>query len=112
MLKLNVGHSLSCQTETVEEPIEEDAEAAEEPEKEAAEDEAEVEEEDEDKEKPKTKKVGRRYYLPGFILILINNGVSWLLAVFECLISFLQGGEDRVGLGTDERHQAHLAETS
>lgn len=46
-----------CQTETVEEPIEEDAEAAEEPEKEA-EDEAEVEEEEEDKDKPKTKKVG------------------------------------------------------
>ncbi len=45
-------------TETVEEPIEEDAEAAEEPEKEAAEDEAEVEEEEEeDKDKPKTKKV-------------------------------------------------------
>lgn len=46
------------QTETVEEPIEEDAEAAEEPEKEADEDEAEVEEEEEDKDKPKTKKVG------------------------------------------------------
>uniref|UniRef100_G3P6S6 Endoplasmin n=1 Tax=Gasterosteus aculeatus aculeatus TaxID=481459 RepID=G3P6S6_GASAC len=47
-------------TETVEEPIEEDAEAAEEPEKEAAEEEAEVEEEEEedkDKDKPKTKKV-------------------------------------------------------
>uniref|UniRef100_A0A669B3K9 Endoplasmin n=1 Tax=Oreochromis niloticus TaxID=8128 RepID=A0A669B3K9_ORENI len=44
-------------TETVEEPIEEDAEAAEEPEKEASEDEAEVEEEEgEDKDKPKTKK--------------------------------------------------------
>uniref|UniRef100_A0A669C1A7 Endoplasmin n=1 Tax=Oreochromis niloticus TaxID=8128 RepID=A0A669C1A7_ORENI len=43
---------------TVEEPIEEDAEAAEEPEKEASEDEAEVEEEEgEDKDKPKTKKV-------------------------------------------------------
>lgn len=49
---------MSHQTETVEEPIEEDAEAAEEPEKEA-EDEAEVEEEEEeDKDKPKTKKVG------------------------------------------------------
>ncbi|XP_075945423.1 endoplasmin [Anarhichas minor] len=48
----------ASKTETVEEPIEEDAEAAEEPEKEAAEEEAEVEEEeDEDKEKPKTKKV-------------------------------------------------------
>lgn len=47
-----------CQTETVEEPIEEDAEATEEPEKEAEEDEAEVEEEEEDKDKPKTKKVG------------------------------------------------------
>lgn len=47
-----------CQTETVEEPIDEDAEAAEEPEKEAGEDEAEVEEEEEDKDKPKTKKVG------------------------------------------------------
>uniref|UniRef100_A0AAX7UM40 Endoplasmin n=1 Tax=Astatotilapia calliptera TaxID=8154 RepID=A0AAX7UM40_ASTCA len=44
-------------TETVEEPIDEDAEAAEEPEKEASEDEAEVEEEEEDKDKPKTKKV-------------------------------------------------------
>lgn len=48
----------ASKTETVEEPIEEDAEAAEEPEKEAAEDEAEVEEEEEeDKDKPKTKKV-------------------------------------------------------
>lgn len=47
----------SSKTETVEEPIEEDAEATEEPEKEASEDEAEVEEEEEDKEKPKTKKV-------------------------------------------------------
>lgn len=49
-----------CQTETVEEPIDEDAEAAEEPEKEAGEEEAEVEEEEEDKDKdkPKTKKVG------------------------------------------------------
>ncbi|XP_028307533.1 endoplasmin [Gouania willdenowi] len=46
----------ASKTETVEEPIEEDAEAAEEPEKEA-EDEAEVEEEEEDKDKPKTKKV-------------------------------------------------------
>lgn len=50
------------QTETVEEPIEEDAEATEEPEKEADEDEVEVEEEEEDKDKdkdkPKTKKVG------------------------------------------------------
>lgn len=45
------------QTETVEEPLEEDAEATEEPGKEA-EDEAEVEEEEEDKDKPKTKKVG------------------------------------------------------
>ncbi|XP_028285756.1 endoplasmin [Parambassis ranga] len=47
----------ASKTETVEEPIEEDAEAAEDPEKETAEDEAEVEEEEEDKEKPKTKKV-------------------------------------------------------
>ncbi|KAJ4937479.1 hypothetical protein JOQ06_002114 [Pogonophryne albipinna] len=47
----------ASKTETVEEPIEEDAEAAEEPEKEAAEDDVEVEEEEEDKEKPKTKKV-------------------------------------------------------
>ena len=47
----------TIQTETVEEPIEEDAEAAEEPEKETAEDEVDVEEEEEDKEKPKTKKV-------------------------------------------------------
>ncbi|XP_041795413.1 endoplasmin [Chelmon rostratus] len=48
----------ASKTETVEEPIEEDAEAAEETEKEATEDEAEVEEEeDEDKDKPKTKKV-------------------------------------------------------
>uniref|UniRef100_A0A672HZW5 Endoplasmin n=1 Tax=Salarias fasciatus TaxID=181472 RepID=A0A672HZW5_SALFA len=46
----------ASKTETVEEPIEDDAEAAEEPEKEA-EDEAEVEEEEEDKDKPKTKKV-------------------------------------------------------
>lgn len=46
----------ASKTETVEEPIEEDADAAEEPEKEASEDEAEVEEE-EDKDKPKTKKV-------------------------------------------------------
>ncbi|XP_037539543.1 endoplasmin [Nematolebias whitei] len=44
----------ASKTETVEEPIEEDAA---EPEKEASEDEAEVEEEDEDKDKPKTKKV-------------------------------------------------------
>ncbi|XP_070763091.1 endoplasmin [Enoplosus armatus] len=47
----------ASKTETVEEPIEEDAEAAEEPEKEAAEDDVEVEEEEEDKDKPKTKKV-------------------------------------------------------
>ncbi|XP_039881978.1 endoplasmin [Simochromis diagramma] len=47
----------ASKTETVEEPIDEDAEAAEEPEKEASEDEAEVEEEEEDKDKPKTKKV-------------------------------------------------------
>lgn len=47
----------------VEEPIEEDAEAAEKSEKDAAEEEAEVEEEDEDKEKPKTKKVGSLYKL-------------------------------------------------
>ncbi|XP_053175611.1 endoplasmin-like isoform X2 [Scomber japonicus] len=47
----------ASKTETVEEPIEEDAEAAEEPEKEVAEEEAEVEEEEEDKDKPKTKKV-------------------------------------------------------
>ncbi|XP_072291610.1 endoplasmin [Eucyclogobius newberryi] len=46
----------ASKTETVEEPIDEDAET-EEPEKEAAEDEAEVEEEEEDKDKPKTKKV-------------------------------------------------------
>ncbi|KAF6714978.1 Endoplasmin [Oryzias melastigma] len=47
----------ASKTETVEEPIEEDAET-EEPEKEASEDEAEVEEEEgEDKDKPKTKKV-------------------------------------------------------
>uniref|UniRef100_A0A1A7XB59 Endoplasmin n=1 Tax=Iconisemion striatum TaxID=60296 RepID=A0A1A7XB59_9TELE len=44
----------ASKTETVEEPIEDDAE---EPEKETSEDEAEVEEEEEDKEKPKTKKV-------------------------------------------------------
>lgn len=44
----------ASKTETVEEPIEDDAE---EPEKEASEDEAEVEEEEEDKDKPKTKKV-------------------------------------------------------
>uniref|UniRef100_A0A3Q0SMS2 Endoplasmin n=1 Tax=Amphilophus citrinellus TaxID=61819 RepID=A0A3Q0SMS2_AMPCI len=47
----------ASKTETVEEPIDEDAEAAEEPEKEASEDEADVEEEEEDKDKPKTKKV-------------------------------------------------------
>ncbi|XP_023283565.1 endoplasmin [Seriola lalandi dorsalis] len=47
----------ASKTETVEEPIDEDAEAAEEPEKEPAEEEAEVEEEEEDKDKPKTKKV-------------------------------------------------------
>lgn len=49
----------ASKTETVEEPIEEDAEATEEPEKEAEEDEVEVEEEEEDKDKdkPKTKKV-------------------------------------------------------
>ncbi|KAG7523084.1 endoplasmin [Solea senegalensis] len=46
----------ASKTESVEEPIEDDGEAAEEPEKET-EDEAEVEEEEEDKEKPKTKKV-------------------------------------------------------
>lgn len=45
-------------TETVEEPIEDDAEATEEAEKEGDEDEAEVEEEEEEKDKPKTKKVG------------------------------------------------------
>ncbi|XP_061628782.1 endoplasmin [Phyllopteryx taeniolatus] len=49
----------ASKTETVEEPVDEDAEATEEPQKEASEDEAEVEEEeeDEDKGKPKTKKV-------------------------------------------------------
>uniref|UniRef100_A0AAQ4PBG1 Endoplasmin n=1 Tax=Gasterosteus aculeatus aculeatus TaxID=481459 RepID=A0AAQ4PBG1_GASAC len=47
----------ASKTETVEEPIEEDAEAAEEPEKEVAEEEAEVEVED--KDKPKTKKVAK-----------------------------------------------------
>nr|XP_061781292.1 endoplasmin-like [Nerophis lumbriciformis] len=48
----------ASKTETVEEPIEEDAEAAEEPEKEVSEDDVEVEEEEEeDKDKPKTKKV-------------------------------------------------------
>ncbi|KAG7221108.1 hypothetical protein INR49_017549, partial [Caranx melampygus] len=47
----------ASKTETVEEPIDEDAAAAEEPEKETAEDEAEVEEEEEHKDKPKTKKV-------------------------------------------------------
>ncbi|KAJ0069311.1 hypothetical protein NL108_003238, partial [Boleophthalmus pectinirostris] len=46
----------ASKTETVEEPIDEDAET-EEPEKETTEDEAEVEEEEEDKDKPKTKKV-------------------------------------------------------
>ncbi|KAM9754269.1 endoplasmin [Menidia menidia] len=46
----------ASKTETVEEPIEDDAEA-EEPEKEASEDDVEVEEEEEDKDKPKTKKV-------------------------------------------------------
>uniref|UniRef100_A0A3P9KWI2 Endoplasmin n=1 Tax=Oryzias latipes TaxID=8090 RepID=A0A3P9KWI2_ORYLA len=47
----------ASKTETVEEPIEEDAET-EEPEKDASEDEVEVEEEEgEDKDKPKTKKV-------------------------------------------------------
>uniref|UniRef100_A0A671XJU2 Endoplasmin n=1 Tax=Sparus aurata TaxID=8175 RepID=A0A671XJU2_SPAAU len=48
----------ASKTETVEEPIDEDAEATEEPEKETDEEEAEVEEEEEDKEKnkPKTKK--------------------------------------------------------
>lgn len=63
--KMNgIYHSFSSisQTETVEEPIDEDAEATEEPEKETAEDEAEVEEEEEeDKDKPKTKKVRRDY---------------------------------------------------
>ncbi|KAJ3597180.1 hypothetical protein NHX12_003580 [Muraenolepis orangiensis] len=44
----------ASKTETVEEPIEEDAEDAE---KDVTEDEVEVEEEDEDKDKPKTKKV-------------------------------------------------------
>lgn len=55
--------SSTCQTETVEEPIEEDAEAAEESEKETPEEEADVdvEEEEEDKDKPKTKKVGCLY---------------------------------------------------
>nr|QQL94695.1 heat shock protein 90 beta family member 1 [Lateolabrax maculatus] len=49
----------ASKTETVEEPIEEDAEAAEESEKETPEEEADVdvEEEEEDKDKPKTKKV-------------------------------------------------------
>ncbi|KAM4733691.1 endoplasmin [Anableps anableps] len=46
----------ASKTETVEEPIEDDAEA-EESEKETSEDEAEVAEEEEDKDKPKTKKV-------------------------------------------------------
>lgn len=53
--QLHLFFPSTCQTETVEEPIEEDAEA--EPEKEAAEDDVEVEEEEEDKDKPKTKKV-------------------------------------------------------
>lgn len=26
-------------------------------------------------------------------------------------VMFVEGGEDRLGLGTDERHQAHLAAT-
>lgn len=30
----------------------------------------------------------------------------------RCHCCFAEGGEDRVGLGTDERHQAHLAATS
>ncbi|KAF7660631.1 hypothetical protein LDENG_00278640 [Lucifuga dentata] len=47
----------ASKTETVEEPIEEDSEAAEEPEKDATEDDVEVEEEEDDKDKPKTKKV-------------------------------------------------------
>lgn len=66
---------LICKTETVEEPIEEDAA---EPEKEASEDEAEVEEEDEDKDKPKTKKVVfnvvvnlKHYFVSSYNSILI-----------------------------------------
>lgn len=65
--------SLTKQTETVEEPIEEDAEAAEEPEKEAAEDEAEVEEEEEDKDKPKTKKVALVNMAKIDILMIIST---------------------------------------
>uniref|UniRef100_A0A8C1L2H8 Endoplasmin n=1 Tax=Cyprinus carpio TaxID=7962 RepID=A0A8C1L2H8_CYPCA len=52
VMNLSICH---FQTETVEEPIEEETADAEK--EEAAEDEAEVEEEDEDKDKPKTKKV-------------------------------------------------------
>lgn len=67
---------LSCwQTETVEEPIEDDAEAEEEPEKDATEDEAEVEEEEEDKDKPKTKKVGDPCF---FVIILILWAIEFI----------------------------------
>lgn len=55
--KVDLICSSLSQTETVEEPIEEDEAAAEAEKEDATEDEAEVEEEDEDKEKPKTKKV-------------------------------------------------------
>lgn len=102
------------QTETVEEPIEEEEEA----EKEATEDEAEVEEEEEDKDKPKTKKVKKKnkkgvasqIYASTKSLAIFKLDCVWSLMHLLNLYSFCLGGEDRVGLGADERYQAHLAE--
>uniref|UniRef100_A0A8C2E268 Endoplasmin n=1 Tax=Cyprinus carpio TaxID=7962 RepID=A0A8C2E268_CYPCA len=65
VMNLSICH---FQTETVEEPIEEETADAEK--EEAAEDEAEVEEEDEDKDKPKTKKV---LYLAAYMQINISR---------------------------------------
>ena len=48
-----------AQTETIEEPIDEEADAEKTKEGDVEEDEVDVEEEEEDKDKPKTKKVGR-----------------------------------------------------
>lgn len=77
--QLHIFFLSTCQTETVEEPIEEDAETAEEPEKETSEDEAEVEEEEEDKDKPKTKKVGSSFMSLDVWTWTINHDISWEL---------------------------------
>lgn len=75
-LRLSGFVFVPLQTETVEEPIDEDVDATEEPEKEASEDEAEVEEEEEeeDKDKPKTKKVPRWTEAHPLFLIFFPGG--------------------------------------